>query len=40
MADMAGVWVCILYVNIIISCESVKWKCRKSFFRVFLIYDL
>jgi hypothetical protein len=32
--------VCILYVNIIISCESVKWKCRKSFFRVFLIYDL
>jgi hypothetical protein len=35
MADMAGVWVCILYVNIIISCESVKWKCRKSF--VFLI---
>jgi hypothetical protein len=32
--------VCILYVNIIILCESVKWKCRKSFFQASLIYDL
>jgi hypothetical protein len=29
MADMAGVWY-VYYMLIYYSCESVKWKCRKS----------